>query len=137
MVDNLAASGVLMDGFSSVLTWLSLALLVFKVGVFIDAAFRRGDAYQAVDKQTKTFWLVVLGFAVLVGFLPLPLLGQMLSLIGLVAAIVYLVDVRPRLKAITPQRAGRFGGLGGRGRLGGRPKAKKDERNHMGPYGPW
>ncbi|MFC1420123.1 DUF2516 family protein [Streptacidiphilus cavernicola] len=137
MVEQLAASGILMDGFSSVLTWLSLVLLVFKVAVFIDAAFRRGDAYQAVDKQTKTFWLMVLGFGAIIGFLPIPLLGQMLSLIGLVAAIVYLVDVRPRLKAITPQRAGRLGGLGGgRGRLG-RTKPKKDERNHMGPYGPW
>jgi hypothetical protein len=130
---QLAASGILMDGFSSVLGWLTLALLVFKVAVFIDAACRRGDAFQAVDKQTKTFWLFVLGFGAIVAFLPIPLLGQMLSLVGLVAAIVYLVDVRPRVKAITPQRTGR---LSGRGRLG-RPKAKKDERNHMGPYGPW
>ena len=136
MVEHVAASGILMDGFSSVLTWLSLLLLVFKVVVFIDAVFRRGDAFEAVGKQTKTFWLVVLGFAVVIGFLPVPLLGQMLNLVGLVAAIVYLVDVRPRVKAITPQRSGRLGGLGGRNRLG-RPKPKKDERNHMGPYGPW
>ena len=133
MVERLAASGVLVDGFNSVLYWASLALVVIKVAVFIDAAFRRGDAFQAVDKQTKTFWLVVLGFAAIVGFLPIPLLGQMLDLIGLVAAIVYLVDVRPRVKAITPQRTGRLGGFG---KLG-RPKPKKDERNHMGPYGPW
>ena len=133
MVERLAASGILMDGFSSVLGWLSLALVVFKVAVFIDAAFRRGDAFQAVDKQTKPFWLVVLGFGAIVGFLPIPLLGQMLSLIGLVAAIVYLVDVRPRVKAIAPQRTGWLGGFG---KLG-RPKPKKDERNHMGPYGPW
>jgi hypothetical protein len=133
MVERLAASGILMDGFSSVLSWLMLALLVFKVAVFIDAACRRGAAFPAVDKQTKPFWLVVLGFGAIVSFLPIPLLGQMLSLVGLVAAIVYLVDVRPRVKAITPQRTGRLGGFG---KLG-RPKPKKDERNNMGPYGPW
>jgi formate-dependent nitrite reductase membrane component NrfD len=120
------AGGVLMDWFSNVLGWLMLALLVFKVFVFIDAAFRRADAYRAVDKQTKPFWLIVLGLAVAVSLFAVPGLGQMLSLIGLVAAIVYMVDVRPRIRAISPQRRG------GK-RLGG----KKDDRSNMGPYGPW
>jgi len=130
VVKQLAASGILMDGFSSVLGWLMIALLLFKVYVFIDAAIRRADAYQAVDKQTKPFWLIVLGLAVAVGFLPVPLMGQMLNLLGLVAAMVYMVDVRPKVRAITQQRGGKRLG----GKLGG---GKKDDRNHMGPYGPW
>ncbi|MEY9839122.1 DUF2516 family protein [Streptomyces sp. 846.5] len=121
------AGGILVDWFSNVLGWLMLALLVFKVFVFIDAAFRREDAYRAVDKQTKPFWLIVLGLAVAVSVFAVPGLGQMLSLIGLVAAIVYMVDVRPRIRAISPQRRGK-------GRLGG---GKKDDRSNMGPYGPW
>jgi flagellar biosynthesis protein FlhB len=131
MSTQLAAGSVLLDGFSSVLTWFYLALLVFKVYVFLDAAFRRDAAYRAVDKQTKAFWLVVLGFAVVVGFLPVPLLGQMLNLVGLVAAIVYMVDVRPRVKAISPAR--------GKKSFGGKKsfKGRNDDRNHMGPYGPW
>lgn len=126
MVEQLAG-GILVDWFSNVLGWLMLALLAFKVFVFIDAAFRREDAYRAVDKQTKPFWLIVLGLAVAVSIFSVPGLGQMLSLIGLVAAIVYMVDVRPRIRAIAPQRRG------GKGRLGG----KKDDRSNMGPYGPW
>jgi hypothetical protein len=133
---GLAASGVLMDGFNEGLFWLTVALLAFKLYAFVDAVFRRPAAFPAVGKQTKTFWLVVLGFAVVVFFLPVPLMGQMLSLIGLVAAIVYMVDVRPRVKAIAPQRTGRLGAFS---KLGlGRSKVKKDDgRNHMGPYGPW
>lgn len=125
MTERIAAGSVLLDGFSSVLAWFYIALLVFKVFAFVDAAFRREDAYRAVDKQTKVFWLVVLGFAVAVSFLPVPLIGQMLSLVGLVAAIVYMVDVRPRVKAVSPPRGKKA------------MKGRKDDRNHMGPYGPW
>ncbi|MFC1409485.1 DUF2516 family protein [Streptacidiphilus sp. N1-12] len=136
MVEQLAVSGALVDGFSKGLYWLTIALLLFKAVAFIDAAIRRPAAYQAVDKQTKTFWLLVLAFAVAVDFLPIPYMAQMLSLIGLVAAIVYMVDVRPRVRAITPRRSGKLGGkMGGFGKIG---RSKKDnERNHMGPYGPW
>lgn len=134
MVVQLSVSGVLVDGFNLGLFWLTVAMLAFKLFAFVDAAFRRPGAYQAVDKQTKTFWLVVLGFAVAVFFLPVPYMGQMLSLLGMVAAIVYMVDVRPRVRAITPRRSGKLGG--GFGKLG-RSKNKDNERNHMGPYGPW
>ena len=78
MVEQLAG-GILVDWFSNVLGWLMLALLAFKVFVFIDAAFRREDAYRAVDKQTKPFWLIVLGLAVAVSIFSVPGLGQMLS----------------------------------------------------------
>lgn len=117
---QLAASGILVDGFSSVLSWLMIALLVFKVFAFVDAAIRREDAYRAVDKQTKPFWLIILGLVVAVSFVPVG--GLFLNLIGLIAAIVYVVDVRPKVRAVTPPRGGRN---------------KKDDRNHMGPYGPW
>ncbi|MHA6760988.1 DUF2516 family protein [Streptacidiphilus sp. PAMC 29251] len=132
MVEQLTASATLVDGFNTGLYWLTLALLAFKAIAFIDAAIRRPAAYPAVDKQTKTFWLLVLAFAVAVDFLPIPFMAQMLSLIGLVAAIVYMVDVRPRVRAIAPKRTGKLGAFGKIGR------SKKDgERNHMGPYGPW
>ena len=121
----LAVSGVLVDGFSSVLGWLSIAIVLFELFAFVDACFRRGDAFPAVDKQTKPFWLIVLGLSVAVTLVPLGFLSFMLALAGLVAAIVYTVDVRPRVRAISPQRRGRLKG------------GKKDDRNHMGPYGPW
>ncbi|MFF7249538.1 DUF2516 family protein [Embleya sp. NPDC008237] len=102
--------------FDQVLTWLFLGILLLKVFCLFDAAFRREDAYRAADKKKKSFWLILLGVAVVVDVLPTGL-GLMLMLAGLVAAIVYLVDVRPALKEVA----------GGRG--GG--------RNNMGPYGPW
>jgi hypothetical protein len=71
---------------------ISLAILGLKVVALIDAATRPPAAFVAMDKQTKQFWLIVLVVALLVtplGFL---------SIIGLVAAIVYLVDVRPAVR---------------------------------------
>jgi high-affinity K+ transport system ATPase subunit B len=72
---------------------ISLAILGLKVVALIDAATRPPAAFVAMDKQTKQFWLIVLVVALLVtplGFL---------SIIGLVAAIVYLVDVRPAVRS--------------------------------------
>jgi hypothetical protein len=115
---NLAAYGMLTDAFGTLLGWVMLALLAFKVFVLIDAAFRREDAYRAADKQTKPFWLIILAVSVGLSFIP----GMFLGLIGLVASIVYMVDVRPAVKRVTPARGGRKG-------------SKKHD--HMGPYGPW
>ena len=139
MVAQLAVSGVLVDGFNWGLFGLTVAMLLFKVFALVDAAIRRSDAYTAVDKQTKVFWVLILAIAVAVFFLPVAFMGQMLSLLGMVAAIVYVVDVRPRVRAIAPRRSGKLGGGFGRSGFGklGRSKKKDDERNHMGPYGPW
>ncbi len=122
MYQQLAVSGILVDGFSNVVSWLMIAVLLFEAFTFVDVIFRRADAFVAADKQTKPFWLIILGLAVVVSLIPLGLLSTMLELAGLVAAMVYMVDVRPRIRAITPARKG---------------KGKQGDRNHMGPYGPW
>jgi len=82
------------------------------IGVFaaVDAASRRSDAFAAADKQTKGTWAgitvacaVVLGLAFFGGaFLPQGLLW----LAGLTGSLVYLLDVRPRLREV--QRGGRW-----------------------------
>ncbi|MEU8570196.1 DUF2516 family protein [Streptomyces pathocidini] len=110
---------VLVQGFHNLLSWVSLGVLLFTAFAFADAAFRREDAYRAADKQTKPFWLIVLGLAVVVNLLPIGLF--FLVIIGLIAAIVYLVDVRPAIKQIS-----------GGGRGGGRRGSSSD-----GPYGPY
>jgi hypothetical protein len=81
-------------------------------GVFaaVDAATRRSDAFAAADKQTKGTWAgitvacaVVLGLAVFRGaFAP----QSLLWLAGLTGSLVYLLDVRPRLREV--QRGGRW-----------------------------
>ncbi|MEV6207343.1 DUF2516 family protein [Kitasatospora sp. NPDC051914] len=98
--------------------WLAVAIIGFKLFAFVDAAVRREDAYRAADKKTKGFWLIVLGLALGLDLLfGANVLGNFLTLIGLVAAIVYVVDVRPAIKQLTD---GRGGG-----------------RRNIGPYGPW
>jgi O-antigen/teichoic acid export membrane protein len=112
---------MLLEGFSTVMLVIMLALLCFAVFAFIDATLRREDAYRATDKKTKGFWLIILGLAVLVN---VPFFGVglwILKIIGLIATIVYIVDVRPALKQV----------MGG----GGGPKRRGSSSD--GPYGPF
>lgn len=113
-----------MTGIVGSLQWiiyLLLTLVVFGVQLFalVDAVRRPASAFTAEGKLTKPIWLAILGAAALLGFLSLPLGGPNLGFLGLiavVAAIVYLVDVRPRLQ---PYGNGRRGGGAGGGRPGG------------------
>jgi hypothetical protein len=70
----------------------------------VDAAIRRADAYPAADRQTKPIWLGILGGGLLAQIVFPALGGSLLSILGMagiVAAIVYLVDVRRRLIEVT------------------------------------
>ena len=106
------------ETFMSLWFYLFLALLLMSGYALIHAALRREDAFRAADKQTKPTWLVILGVSVAVQ-LAIPML--LLVLAGTVATIVYLVDVRPALRAVTG------GGGGGRGGWS----------SSDGPYGPY
>lgn len=101
---------------------LALSLVAFAVEVWalVDALRQRSDAFVAAGKLTKPLWLIILGVAAALGFLGLPFGGGtfsnplgLLSIVAVVAAAVYLTDVRPAVR----QSRGR----------GGR----------SGPYGPW
>ncbi|MFR9675921.1 DUF2516 family protein [Streptomyces sp. TR06-5] len=112
---------MLIEGFNTVLLVIMLVVLCLAVFAFIDAALRREDAYRAASKQSKGFWLIILGLAVAVN---LPFFGVsilILQIIGLIASIVYLVDVRPALKSV----------MGG----GGGPRRRGSSSD--GPYGPF
>ena len=88
---------------SGLMTIATLALFAIQAWAFIDGISHRPDAYVAADKMTKTTWLIILGIALAAHMLiwsPL----SFLNLIGAVAAIVYLVDVRPALRALTGRR---------------------------------
>ncbi|MER0245105.1 DUF2516 family protein [Streptomyces sp. HSW2009] len=110
---------MLVQGFNELMFWVSWGLLLFSLFAFIDAAIRREDAYRAADKQTKPFWLILLGIATAANlFLSVM---SFIPIIGLIATIVYMVDARPAIRQVS-------GGRGG-GRRGGASSA--------GPYGPF
>ncbi len=97
-----------------------LAFLAFGMQLFalVDAVRTRSDAFVAAGKLTKPKWLAILGVAAAFGFIALPIAGGgltssigFLSIIAVVAATVYLVDVRPAVKQI--QGGGGTGPYGG------------------------
>jgi hypothetical protein len=105
---------MLLGGLSSLFYLIGLAVLVLHVFALVDAAIRPAQVFPAADKQTKQFWLIILGLATAWQFF---FFGQaflgIIGLIGIIAVIVYIVDVRPAVRSL---------GRGGRS---------------QGPYGPW
>ncbi|MFD7475018.1 DUF2516 family protein [Streptomyces sp. NPDC059837] len=106
-----------MTAFGGFMSLIFLAMLVLAVVALVMAAVAREDAYRAADKQNKMFWLIILGITVAVNLL-VPVI--FLQIAGLVATIVFFVDVRPALRQVSG---------GGRGRRGG--------SSSDGPYGPY
>lgn len=94
---------MLVSGFFNLLGLLTLALTVFSAVALFFAATAREDAYRAANKQTKQFWLILLGVAFAV-MLVVPMI--FLQIIGLIAVIVFMVDVRPALKQVSGRRGG-------------------------------
>ena len=98
--------------------WIVLGLSVAALGVELYALFdcvrRRADAFTAAGKRTKPFWLLVTGVAALLGIVAVGGFPGLLAIIAIVAAGVYLADVKPALDQVM-----------GRG------------QGNQGPYGPW
>lgn len=73
------------------------------VGVFafVHAVIQRSDAYTAADKLSKPAWLGITGAgaAALILF-QFGLRGTLLWLAGLIAVLVYLVDVKPSVTEV-------------------------------------
>jgi uncharacterized membrane protein YfcA len=83
---------------SLLLTVLSLAIVAMQAFALIDCITRPAKAFEAAGKLTKPAWLAITAIALVVGLLfgPLGILG----LAGIVASIVYLVDVRPAVREV-------------------------------------
>jgi hypothetical protein len=95
---------------------LLVGAFVIEAWAFIDAVRHPAAAYTAASKQTKPLWMIILGVALIIGlggvtqqiglftsFLALPI-------VAFVAASIYLVDVRPKVRAVRPgQRQGPYG----------------------------
>ena len=79
---------------------VGLVILATELWALIDAALRPAAAFPAADKLTKPIWTAILAGALLLSFL----FGgtSLFGLAGIVAAIVYLVDVRPAVRSMRP-----------------------------------
>lgn len=69
------------------------AVLVVTVWALVDAAVRPTRAFAAAEKQTKQFWVALLAVAAVVAYI------RLFTFIALVAALVYLLDVRPAVRS--------------------------------------
>jgi hypothetical protein len=105
---------------------LGLAVFGIEAWAFVDAMIRPAQAYAYAGKLTKTKWVAITGasaaFGIAVAAYGFGLFISSFAAIFLVAALVaagvYLTDVRPKVKEYR----------GGRG---------SKSNTHMGPYGPW
>lgn len=86
----------------NLLTLLRLAALIVTLWALVDAFTRRPDAYVAAGKLTKPAWLLMLGMSLAVVFLMGPV--SLLGFIAVVVMLVYFLDVRPALAAMTRKR---------------------------------
>jgi len=101
---------------------LSVVTLAVKAYALGDSVIRPSAAYDAVGRLPKPFWLIVLFlaagiqvyYAAAFGF-PQSWSG-LLSIVGVIFALVYLFGMRPELIRYSPRKKG---------------------RSSEGPYGPW
>jgi hypothetical protein len=95
---------------------LSIAAFGAEAWALVDAVIRPAQAFVAAGKQTKPIWLIILGVAFVLGLYTAAYGGvtSILAVIAFVAAAIYLVDVRPKVREF-----------------------KRGRSTHNGPYGPW
>ena len=77
---------------------LTYAVIALGAWAFIDALVRPSAGFVAAGKLTKPAWLAITGLAVVVVYF-----FGLMSFFGLpavVAAVVYLVDVRPAVRGL-------------------------------------
>lgn len=109
-----------MPTFFDVQQWVGIALGALALGIqvwaLVDALLTRADAFVAAGKRTKGFWVAITAVASAIGLVHFYQPFGLFNLIAIVAAAVYLTDVRPAVAQ-----------LRGRG----------NRRGSQGPYGPW
>ncbi|SFF59758.1 DUF2516 family protein [Blastococcus tunisiensis] len=77
------------------LYWGALALSLW---AFVDSLVRPAPAFVATGKLSKPGWVAITGLSAVVIFWLTPM--SLLGLPAVIAAIVYLVDVRPAVRGL-------------------------------------
>lgn len=78
---------------------ISLVLLAIKIFALVTALMFSPDHYRAADKLTKPAWVAILGIGAVAQVL-MPDARSLINLAFTIAALVYLVDVRPALRGL-------------------------------------
>ncbi len=86
-----------LDPTALLLAVLGLGALALKIWALVDASTRPAPAFVATGKLTKVAWVAILAAALLLGWDDF---SGLFGLLGTVAAIVYLVDVRPAVREL-------------------------------------
>ena len=89
---------VILDPSNLLLLLVGLAVVAVKAWALVDACTRRGPAFPAAGKLTKPAWIAILVAALVLGGTSI---FGIFGLVGIVAATVYLVDVRPAVREIS------------------------------------
>jgi hypothetical protein len=100
-----------------VLLLLGIGSLILTGYAFIDVLRHPGSHFPHAGRLSKGAWLGILGAAFMIAIVSFFAPLGILNVAGVIAAAVYLADLRPKLR--------RLGGGGGRGSTG------------YGPYGPY
>lgn len=79
---------------------LWIVLLGLKGFAFVECLRAPTQAFPAVGRQSKVLWLVLTGLALLTGLLP-NLTLSLFGIAGVVVALIYVFDIRPKIKSIT------------------------------------
>jgi len=82
---------------------LGYIFVALKIWAFVDATTQKKEVFAAVGRQSKLFWSALLGISVLSQFISVWSGDSnygILQLVGLILAIVYLVDQRPKMNEI-------------------------------------
>ena len=77
--------------------------LVVKAVAAIDCLRRPAAAFPAIGRKSKVLWVILTVLAALTGFVP-GLTLNIVGIAGIVIALVYLFDVRPKIIEITTRR---------------------------------
>ena len=91
------------DDVASIISFVVLIVsLIVQAVALIHCVTQRGDGFQAIGTLPKGAWLAILAVCFLLTFLGVG--GgatSIFGLIGIAAALIYLLDVRPGLRDLT------------------------------------
>ena len=77
---------------------LLLVSLIIQAVALVHCLTQRGDAFQAIGTLPKGAWVAILGICLIFTLLISQSAVGLFGLIGIAAALIYLLDVRPGLK---------------------------------------